>query len=131
MWGWKGCFKQVNSLSKGTRPGKCRIWMGLASGMSPQQSCCFSSLSLVCPPLLPERSSFLPSFLPPSLPPSLPPFHFWLGWAFVAVRGLSLVAVCGGYSWLRCAGFSLWWLLLLQSTGSRCMGFSSCGTRAQ
>ena len=31
---------------------------------------------------------------------------------------------------LRCAGFSLQWLLLLQSTGSRHMGFSSCGSRA-
>ena len=26
--------------------------------------------------------------------------------------------------------FSLQWLLLLQSTGSRCAGFSSCGSRA-
>ena len=30
-----------------------------------------------------------------------------------------------------CPGFSLWWLLLLQSTGSRCAGFSSRSTRAQ
>ena len=36
----------------------------------------------------------------------------------------------GGYSSLRCAGFSLSWLLLLQSTGSRGTGFSSCGSRA-
>ena len=35
-----------------------------------------------------------------------------------------------GYSSLRCAGFSLQWLLLLQSTGSRPVGFSSCGLRA-
>ena len=58
-------------------------------------------------------------------------FYFWLCWVFVAVRGLSLVAVSGGYSSLRCAGFSLWWLLLLRSTGSRRAGFSSCGTWAQ
>ena len=45
--------------------------------------------------------------------------YFWLRWVFVAVHGLSLVAVNGGYSSLRCAGFSLWWLLLLQSMGSR------------
>ena len=44
---------------------------------------------------------------------------FWLLWVFVAVRGLSLVAASGGYSLLRCAGFSLRWLLLLRSTGSR------------
>ena len=44
---------------------------------------------------------------------------------------LSLVVASGGYSSLRCAGFSLLWLLLLRSTGSRHVGFSSCGTRAQ
>ena len=47
------------------------------------------------------------------------------------LRGLSLVAVSGGYSSLWCMGFSLWWLLLLQSTGSRHTGFSSCSMRAQ
>ena len=57
--------------------------------------------------------------------------YFWLCWVFVAVHGLSLVAVSGGYSLLRCVGFSLQWLLLLQSMGSRHTGFSSCGTRAQ
>ena len=57
--------------------------------------------------------------------------YFWLRWVFVAARGLSLVAASGGYSLLRCVGFSLRWLLLLRSTGSRRMGFSSCGTRAQ
>ena len=29
------------------------------------------------------------------------------------------------------SGFSLWWLPLLQSTGSRLTGFSGCSTRAQ
>ena len=57
--------------------------------------------------------------------------YFWLCWVFVAVHGLSLVAVSRGYSSLLCAGFSLRWLLLLLSTGSRHVGFSSCGTRAQ
>ena len=56
--------------------------------------------------------------------------YFWLHWIFVAECGLSLVAASGGYSLLWCAGFSLRWLLLLQSTGSRCAGFSSCGSRA-
>ena len=56
--------------------------------------------------------------------------YFWLCWVFVAVRGLSLVVVSGGYSSLQCAGFSLQWLLLLRSTGSRRAGFSSCGFRA-
>ena len=36
-----------------------------------------------------------------------------------------------GFLQLWRAGFSLWWLLLLWSTGSRCTGFSSCGARAQ
>ena len=57
--------------------------------------------------------------------------YFWLHWVFVATHGLSLVAASGGYSSLRCAGFSLRWLLLLRSTGSRRTGFSSCGTWAQ
>ena len=33
-------------------------------------------------------------------------------------------------SLLWCVGFSLWWLLLLRSTGSRHAGFSSCGSWA-
>ena len=57
-------------------------------------------------------------------------FFFWLRWVSLAARRLSLVAARGGYSLLQCAGFSLWWLLLLQSTASRHAGFSSCGVRA-
>ena len=57
--------------------------------------------------------------------------YFWLRWVFLAACGLSLVAASGGYSSLWCAGFSLLWLLLLRSTGSKCTGFSSCGTWAQ
>ena len=58
-------------------------------------------------------------------------FFFWLYWVFVAAYGLSLVVASGGYSSLWRTGFSLQWLLLLRSTGSRRMGFSSCGSRAQ
>ena len=57
--------------------------------------------------------------------------YFWLRFVFVAACRLSLVAVSRGYSSLQCTGVSLRWLLLLQSTGSRCAGFSSCGTQAQ
>ena len=46
-------------------------------------------------------------------------FSFWLCWVFVAAHGFSLVAV----RW----GFSLACLPLLQSSGSRHMGFCSCG----
>ena len=55
----------------------------------------------------------------------------WLHWIFVAVEGLSLVASSRDYSSLQCVGFSLQWLLLLRSMGSRHMRFSSCGTQAQ
>ena len=48
----------------------------------------------------------------------------------VAEREFSLVAASRGYSSLQCVGFSLWWLLLLWSMGSRRAGFSSCGTWA-
>ena len=57
--------------------------------------------------------------------------YFWLHWVFIAACGLSLVVASRGYSLLQCAGFSLWWLLLLQSMGSRHAGFSSCGMWAQ
>ena len=49
-------------------------------------------------------------------------FNFWLRWVSVASHGLSLVTASGGYSSLRCADFSLRWLLLLWSMGSRCVG---------
>ena len=55
---------------------------------------------------------------------------FWLCWVFVAARRISPVAASGGYSLLQCAGLSLRWPLLLQSTGSRHAGLSSCGSRA-
>ena len=58
-------------------------------------------------------------------------FYFWLHWIFVVACGLSLGVASRGYSSLLCTGFSLQWLLLLQSTGSRQVGFSSCGTQAQ
>ena len=57
--------------------------------------------------------------------------YFRLHWVFVAAHRLSLVAASRGYSSLRCTGFSLQWLLLLQSTGSMRAGFRSCGTWAQ
>ena len=58
--------------------------------------------------------------------------YLWRCWVFVAAHGLSLVVVSRGYSSLQCTGFSLQWLFffLLWSTGSRCTGFSSCGSRA-
>ena len=86
-------------------------------------------------PASPAPAGRLPTTAPPGKPHSffniLLFLNFWLCQVFVAVRGLSLVVVSGGYSSLRCVGFSLWWLLLLWSTGSRRMGFSSCGARAQ
>ena len=57
--------------------------------------------------------------------------YLWLRWVFVAVHVLSLVAVSGSYSLLWCVCFSLRWLLLLWSMGSRHAGFSSCDPQAQ
>ena len=48
--------------------------------------------------------------------------YLWLCWVFVAVWGLSPAAVSKGYSSLWSIGFSLQWLLLLQSVGSRHVG---------
>ena len=56
--------------------------------------------------------------------------YLWLHWVFVAACGLSLVVASGGYSSLWCTGFSLQWLLLLRSMGSRRADFSSCGMQA-
>ena len=49
-------------------------------------------------------------------------YYFWLCQVFVAVCRLSLAVASRGYSSLWCAVFSLWWLLLQQSTCSRCVG---------
>ena len=58
-------------------------------------------------------------------------FYFWLCWVFITACSLSLLAASRGYSSLRCTGFSLRWLLLWWSTGSRHVGFGSCGACAQ
>ena len=49
----------------------------------------------------------------------------------MAKRGLSLVSVSRNHSLLWRMDFSLWWLLLLQSIGSRHKGFSSCSSQTQ
>ena len=56
--------------------------------------------------------------------------YFWLHQVFVAALRLSFVAASRSYPSSRCMGFS-WWLLLLQSTGSRHTGFSNCGIWTQ
>ena len=44
--------------------------------------------------------------------------------------GFSLVPICGAYTLVVvCMGFSSLWPLLLWSTGSRCMGLSSCNSQ--
>ena len=61
-------------------------------------------------------------------------FYFWPCCISVALRRLSLVVMSRGYSSLRCLGFSLKRLLLLQSTGLRMHalthGLSSCSSQA-
>ena len=51
--------------------------------------------------------------------------YFWLRWVFVAALGLSLLAEVGATLCCGTQAFSLWGLLLSQSTGSRHAGFSS------
>ena len=57
--------------------------------------------------------------------------NFWLDWGFVAALGLSLLAEVGATLCCGTQAFSLWWLLLSQSIGSRHAGFRSWGTQAQ
>ena len=40
--------------------------------------------------------------------------YLFMRWVFVAARGLSVVAVSGGYSSSQCMGFSLRWLLIVE-----------------
>ena len=54
-------------------------------------------------------------------------FFSFILWVFIAAHGLSLAVAKGSYSSLSRAGFSSQCFLLLQSTGSRHTGFSSCG----
>ena len=54
----------------------------------------------------------------------------WLCWIFLAVWGLSLFVLHGSYSPAVVCGFLISVASLLQSMGSRHVGFSSCGSRA-
>ena len=56
-------------------------------------------------------------------------FLIYLFYLFIFGCIVSLL-LCTGFLQLWCAGFSLRWLLLLRSMGSRHAGFSSCGARA-
>ena len=58
-------------------------------------------------------------------------FYFWLCWVCLAeVWPLLQLQQVGATLQLQCVGFSLWWLILLPSTGSRGAGFSKCSSRA-
>ena len=57
--------------------------------------------------------------------------YYFVYWVFVAAHRPSLVAANQGYSFFWCTGISFWWFLLLTSTESRHVSFSSCGTQAQ
>ena len=49
-------------------------------------------------------------------------YYFWLPWVFVAVRAFPQLQRARAPLQLRCLDFSLWWLLLLRSMGSRVCG---------
>ena len=57
--------------------------------------------------------------------------NLWLCWVFDAAWAFLSLGWAGATLELRCMGFSLWWLLVFRSTGSRPVGFNSCGTQAQ
>ena len=62
-------------------------------------------------------------------------FFFFIKFIYLFIFGCVgsslLCTASGGYSLLQCVVFSLRWLLLLRSTGSRRAGFRRCGTQAQ
>ena len=73
----------------------------------------------VCLPHMSPITQFLSQEATSGIETSSSFSFFGLRWVFVAARRLSLVGASGGYSSLRCTGFSLQWLL-----------FSCCGARA-
>ena len=115
VWGNSGWLQ-----ASGTCRGSGRAWLPNRKRIHPQQRVFLLSLPHNKPLEQAELFPFSSLFF----------FFFWPRWVFVAARGLSLVAANRGHSSLWCAGFSFWWLLSLWSTGSRRVGFSSCGTRA-
>ena len=56
--------------------------------------------------------------------------HFWLCWVFVAAQTFLWLWRAGATLQPQGAGISLWWLLLLQSIGSKVHGLSSYGSQA-
>ena len=80
-----------------------------------------SSLEQICPPIIFSLKQNYRGFLKI--------IYFWLHWVFILARIFfrcdkqGLPSSCG-------AGLLIAWLLLLCSPGSRCMGFSSCGSWA-
>ena len=57
--------------------------------------------------------------------------YFWLCWVFIAARAFLWLWRVRAALQSRCTGFTLQWLLLWQSMGSRHAGTSSHGTWAQ
>ena len=115
----------------------CGMWDLPRPGLEPGSPALAGRFSTTAPPGKPNFFFFFNVFVWRSRQWSEPAKRlclfcnlFWLHWVFVAALQLSLVAASGSYSLFPCAGFSLRWLLLLWSTGSRLMGFSSCSTRA-
>ena len=96
------------------------MWDLPRPGLEPVSPALAGRFSTTAPPRKPPLVSLLTRIF----------FFFWVRWVFVTACGLSLVVVSRGCSSLWCASFSLWWLLLLRSTGSRHAGFSSCSTWA-
>ena len=114
-----------------------------ARGLSCPTACGISAPQLGIKPTSPALEGGFSTTGPPGKSPTLSGLFFFppnlFIYIFLAVLGLHRCvrasSSCGewggGYSSLWCAGFSLRWLLLLQTTGSRHPGFSSCGARAQ
>ena len=57
-------------------------------------------------------------------------FYLWLCWDFIVAQIFLQLQRAGLTVWVQCSGFSLQWLLLLWSAGSRACGLSRCCSRA-
>ena len=81
-------------------------------------------------PMPPASAGGLPTTGPPGKSPLPSLIVYLVALGLPCCTSAPLVAVSRVCSLLWCAGFSLWQLLLLQSPGSRCMGFRSCTAQA-
>ena len=107
-----GHWMGVTALFPDPTCSSCQAWSGFS--WSILQPSVEESASVGAEGLLPSGDEFSPSFLK-----KICIYLFWLCWVFIAAWAFLQLWQVGATLQLQCVGFSLWWLLLLWSTGFR------------